>query len=147
MPGCDDAGIVEQIEAFERIKSAAAASQAHLASRFASSQRRELEQARTAGRRMPDQESSIGAQVGLARRESPREGRGAGPVRVVQLRHTETPGWLSWVGSAGGLQQFGQMTPLGGLHLSHPPPMPGGPRGAPPGSRMEIYVADWLQAA
>lgn len=56
-----DAGIVEQLGALERVKAAAAAAQARLA--------------RALQRTQPDQApASIGAQLGLARRESPHRG-------------------------------------------------------------------------
>lgn len=38
----------------------------------------------------------------------------------------EAPSWTSWVGPAG---EVGSLTPLGDLHVTRPPPMPGGPAG------------------
>jgi hypothetical protein len=62
----DSAGRLEQVEALERMKSAAAAAQAQLTARVAESER--------AGGLST--EAGLGAQVGLARHESPHQGRG-----------------------------------------------------------------------
>lgn len=79
-PAADDAERVERLDLLERIKSACAAAQAFETAEFRASQLTETEPARLAaaaeGRRLPDPEASIGAQVGLARRESPQLGRG-----------------------------------------------------------------------
>ncbi|WP_344158254.1 HNH endonuclease, partial [Nocardioides koreensis] len=62
----DDAACLEHLEALERVKSAAAAAQARLTD--------QLDQRRggTGGRR----DAGLGAEIGLARRESPHRGRG-----------------------------------------------------------------------
>jgi len=79
-PAADDAERVDRLDLLERIKSACAGAQALETADFRESQLTESEPAREAaaaeGRRVPDPESSIGAQVGLARRESPNLGRG-----------------------------------------------------------------------
>jgi hypothetical protein len=79
-PAADDAERVDRLDLLERIKSACAGAQALETAEFRESQLTETEPARRAaaaeGRRVPDPESSIGAQVGLARRESPNLGRG-----------------------------------------------------------------------
>jgi len=51
----------------------------------------------------------------------------------------EEPGWTHWVGTSF-RHQVGFLTPLGDLHHTHPPPMPGGPKDAAAGSRMEFYL-------
>ena len=61
-PAADDRGLVDQLEALERIKSAAAATQARLTAA--------LDQQRDGWA-----DASIGAEVGLARHESPHHGR------------------------------------------------------------------------
>jgi hypothetical protein len=79
-PAADDAERIERLDLLERLKSAAAAAQALETADFRESQLTETEAARSAlaaeGRRVPDPDSSVGAQVGLARRESPNLGRG-----------------------------------------------------------------------
>jgi len=75
----DDTESITQIEALERIKSSAAAMQAQITVSFAGSRRASLEperaRAREERRSFPHPEASIGAEVGLARRESPHQGR------------------------------------------------------------------------
>jgi len=58
----------------------------------------------------------------------------------------EEPGWTHWVGTAF-RHQVGFLTPLGDHHHTHPPPMPGGPAGAAPGSIGEFYVTEWVLTA
>ncbi len=62
----DDGACVDHLEALERIKSAAAAAQARLADEL------DRRRAGTGGRR----DAGLGAEIGLARRESPHKGRG-----------------------------------------------------------------------
>jgi hypothetical protein len=79
-PAANDAERIERVALLERMKSACAGAQALETAEFRESQLTETEPARAAaaaeGRRVPNPESSIGAQVGLARRESPQLGRG-----------------------------------------------------------------------
>lgn len=65
-PAAADAGMVDQLDALERIKAAASAAQARVAVG--------LDDARRAAR-TPPPDASVGAEVGLARRESPHRGR------------------------------------------------------------------------
>lgn len=58
----------------------------------------------------------------------------------------EEPGWVHWVGT-GFRHQVSFLTPLGDLHQTHPPPMPGGPEGTKPGSRFEFHVTRWVLSA
>jgi hypothetical protein len=58
----------------------------------------------------------------------------------------EEPGWTHWVGTSF-RHQVGFLTPLGDLHHTHPPPMPGGPKDAAAGSRMEFYLTEWVLTA
>lgn len=66
-----DAALVEQIECLERLKSAAAARQAQLTAAFAASQRAVQ---RAAGTHADEISRGIGAQVALARHDSPHSG-------------------------------------------------------------------------
>lgn len=79
-PAANDAERVDRLDLLERIKSACAAAQAFETAEFRDSQLAATEAARSAaaaeGRRVPNPEASVGAQVGLARRESPNQGRG-----------------------------------------------------------------------
>lgn len=77
-PAADDADLVGQVEALERIASAAAAAQARLTAELAE-------------RREGWSEASIGAEVGLARHQSPHRGRrllGLARALVSDLPHT-----------------------------------------------------------
>ncbi|WP_460822590.1 HNH endonuclease, partial [Nocardioides ungokensis] len=65
----DDATCIDHLEALERIKSAAAAAQAAITDQL--DHRRPHTPARVAGRR----DAALGAEIGLARRESPHRGR------------------------------------------------------------------------
>src|SRR6478672_6505634 len=65
----DDTTCIDHLEALERIKSAAAAAQAAITDQL--DQRRPHAPGRVAGRR----DAALGAEVGLARRESPHRGR------------------------------------------------------------------------
>ena len=67
----DDAALIDAISALERLKGAAAAAQARLTVAFKASQ---LQEQRAAGVRSSDLGRGIGAQVALARRESPHRG-------------------------------------------------------------------------
>jgi len=96
----DDAGRVTQLELLERLKSAAAAAQAVVTVDFAASQR--AEQA-AAGVPAAKAGAGVGAQVGLARRDSPfRGGRYLGlaqallselPATLAALRAGDTSEW------------------------------------------------------
>ena len=96
----DDAGRVTQLELLERLKSAAAAAQAEVTVDFAASQRAgQLAAGVPAGKAG----AGVGAQVGLARRDSPvRGGRYLGlaqaltselPATLAALRAGDTSEW------------------------------------------------------
>lgn len=53
----------------------------------------------------------------------------------------EAPGWTSWTGPPG---EVGTMTPLGDVHITRPPAMPGGPYGATVTKGVELDLADLL---
>ncbi len=65
-PAATDAGMVDQLDVLERIKAAASAAQARVTV--------DLDDTRRAAR-TPPPDASVGAEVGLARRESPHRGR------------------------------------------------------------------------
>ncbi|MGH3499716.1 MAG: hypothetical protein ACRDQA_02260, partial [Nocardioidaceae bacterium] len=69
--GADDAGLVDEIEMLERLKSAAAARQARLSTVFADSQRAAQ---RAAGVRSSEVGRGVAGQVGLARHDSAHKG-------------------------------------------------------------------------
>ncbi|MBD8869463.1 HNH endonuclease [Nocardioides donggukensis] len=71
----DDEERVGRLEALERIKAAAAGAQARITQALARSQSAGIEAATICGGRRLDPDVSIGAQVGLARREGPHRGR------------------------------------------------------------------------
>ncbi len=86
----DDADRVDQLRALEELKAAAAAAQARIAVAFDESQRQAQ---RAAGVRERDIGTGIGAQVALARRESPHKGTrlvGLAHALVEELPHTFT---------------------------------------------------------
>ena len=58
----------------------------------------------------------------------------------------ESPGWISWVSTAGGRHEVGLMTPGQHVYSSHAPPLTGG-HGPPDRSRVEIYLPDLVLAA
>ena len=84
----DDAERVAQLEALERLKSAAAAAQAVVTADFVASQRAAQ---RAAGVKADKVGQGIAAQVGLARRDSPHRGSryvGLAQALVTELPHT-----------------------------------------------------------
>ncbi|MDQ6755102.1 MAG: HNH endonuclease, partial [Actinomycetota bacterium] len=86
--GVDDAGRIDQIRVLEDLKAAAAAAQARITTDFNASQR--LAQA-GAGLPVKELGKGIGAQIALARRESPaRGGRllGFATALVTEMPHT-----------------------------------------------------------
>jgi hypothetical protein len=87
-PAGDDAERIERIGLLEQVKSAAAAAQARESVEFKASQLAEQE---AAGVRARDRGRGIGAQVALARRESPHRGArllGLAEALVGELPHT-----------------------------------------------------------
>jgi len=81
----DDAACIDHLDALERIKAAAAAAQATITDQL--DQRRPRASHRAAGRR----DASLGAEIALARRESPHQGRGhltLARVLLHDLPHT-----------------------------------------------------------
>ncbi len=86
--GLDDRAVLDHIRALEELKAVAAAAQARLTAAFATSRRAQL--ARTAPRMAAERVSrDIGAQIGLARRVSPRVG--ARLVGLAAVLGTEMP--------------------------------------------------------
>ncbi len=87
-PATDDRGRIDRIAMLERVKSAAAAAQAREAVAFKTSQ---LAAQRAAGTPARDVGKGIGAQLALARRESPSQGArlvGLADALVHELPHT-----------------------------------------------------------
>jgi hypothetical protein len=85
-PATDAAGMIDQIRALEDVKSAAAALQARIAVSFDAAQRTAQ---RAAGMPAEQLGAGIGAQIALARRESPAKGgRLLGLALVTEMPHT-----------------------------------------------------------
>ena len=89
-PPVDDAEAVDQIGFLERLKSACAAAQARVTAGFAAGQREEMTRR---GMSRAEQARSIGAQVALARRESP--ARGNQHLGVAEALTHDLPGTLA----------------------------------------------------
>ncbi len=85
-PDLDDMGRIDQIEVLERLKGACAGAQARLAVDYATSRRDDM---RHRGVSTRDAQRSIGAEVALARRESPARGRGH--LRLAQALIADMP--------------------------------------------------------
>ena len=95
-----DANVVDEVEMLERLKSAAAARQAVLTDAFARSQRAAQQ---AAGTRRSELGRGVGAQIGLARHESPSKGsRHVGmaqalladmPLTLAALQRGDTSEW------------------------------------------------------
>src|SRR6478735_3317374 len=86
----DDAGRITQLELLERLKSAAAAAQAVVTVDFAASQRAEQVAAGVPAARLG---AGVGAQVGLARRDSPF--RGGRHLGLAQALVSELPATMA----------------------------------------------------
>lgn len=89
-PELDDAGLIDAIAGLERLKGAAAAVQARFTVAFKASQ---LETQKQAGVRRDDLGKGIGAQVALARHESPH--RGGRLVGLAEALGNEMPHTLA----------------------------------------------------
>ncbi|MFF2244050.1 DUF222 domain-containing protein, partial [Arthrobacter sp. NPDC058130] len=89
-PATDSPGMIDQLRELEDVKSAAAAAQARIAVSFDADQRREQAAAGTAAK---DLGAGIGAQIALARRESPAKGGrllGLAKALVTEMPHALT---------------------------------------------------------
>src|SRR5690349_14842137 len=84
-----DEGLIDHLTGLERAKSAVAAAQARVTDAFATSQRAKLT---AAGTNSADARRSVGAQVALARRDSPH--RGSRHVGLAATLVHEMPGVL-----------------------------------------------------
>ncbi|CUR57603.1 conserved hypothetical protein [metagenome] len=87
-PAVDDAGRIEQLRALEEVKSAICAAQVRIAVEFAASQEAEQQASGTPRARVG---AGIGAQIALARRESPHRGGrllGLAKALVHEMPHT-----------------------------------------------------------